>query len=395
MKQYKLQIHDEVFSLQEVIINPTKFTNIKVGDILAMSQSNSSQTFYIKVSSVETIKGISEISLSKDIISKNQFDPNIPVSVEITNDDISLSHLELRVKDQYVSGGDMWKFKKIIINQTVYLGKYLEELGIKASAILMLRNGQECKSGLILEKTKITFRSPSGHMYWLIQMSREMWEYTPSGDLHYEKGIEFFGELYDKWNQEKVNHSVRIILFARYYINQNDESSETDGFFALNGKKYLDFYKKLNVNLNTISREKLLIILKKEFIEYPKQIKKHSLGNEMTNSVASEGNILESMNLVFKQYEERHLNRDMQRTGYFIHIITAGQGVITVNNPNIAYITQHMLVKESITVDMICLSHPPTHGVPILRCKNINKVYFVNSTQIFRMTITSTLIGWI
>ena len=65
----------------------------------------------------------------------------------------------------------MWKFKKEILNQTVYCGKYLEQAGMKASVIQMSRNGQETKSGLITDKTKITFRSPSGHVYWLIQMS--------------------------------------------------------------------------------------------------------------------------------------------------------------------------------------------------------------------------------
>eukprot|EP01080_Neovahlkampfia_damariscottae_P006204 gene6204-10210_t len=370
MKQHKLQIHDEAFSLQEVIINPSKFKEIIVGDILKITQDIHSQSFVIKVNSVDVVKGITDISLSKDIITKNNLDPDSPVFVEKNSGDVTLSHLELRIKDQYSSGGDMWKFKKAIIGQTVYHGKYLEEIGMKASVLLMSRNGLELKSGLITEKTKITFRSPSGHIYWLIQMSKEMWEYSLNGDLHFEKSINFFGELYDKWAQEKVSHSVKFLLFSRYYVQKNETFDNIDSFYALNGKEYVDFYKFIHLDLKKTTREQLLIMLKKEFIDFPKQITKHSTDKKLINSSASEGNILEAMNLVFHQYEERHLNRDMQRTGHFIHILTAGQGLITINNPDIAYITQHIVITESFTVDLVCLSHPPTHGVPILRGKN-------------------------
>ena len=198
-----------------------------------------------------------------------------------------------------------------------------------------------------------------------------MWEYSLNGDLHFEKSINFFGELYDKWTQEKVNHSVKILLFSRYYVvNIKELETKIDSFYALNGNEYIDFYKFINLNLKKTTREQLLIMLKKEFIDFPKQISKHSIEKKLINSIASEGNILEAMNLVFRQYEERHLNRDMQRTGTFIHILTAGQGLITINNPDIAYITQHIIVTESFAVDLVCLSHPPTHGVPILRGKN-------------------------
>ena len=109
MKHSKLQIHDEVFSLQEVIINPTKFKEIKIGDILKITQDIQQQSFHIKVNSIDLVKGITDISLSKDIITKNNLDPDTPVFVEITKTDISLSHLELRIKDQFLSG----KFKYV------------------------------------------------------------------------------------------------------------------------------------------------------------------------------------------------------------------------------------------------------------------------------------------
>jgi len=55
-----------------------------------------------------------------------------------------------------------------------------------------IRNGnEEFKSGFITEDTKITCRSRSARIIWLVQISSEMWDFTSP----YEGGQETGGAL--------------------------------------------------------------------------------------------------------------------------------------------------------------------------------------------------------
>ena len=73
-----------------------------------------------------------------------------------------------------------------------------------------IRNGnQELKSGFLTPETKITFRSRSSRIFWLVQISAEMWDYASpyverggrdgSCEIYFDKFISFMRRLFEEW----------------------------------------------------------------------------------------------------------------------------------------------------------------------------------------------------
>lgn len=97
----------------------------------------------------------------------------------------------------------------------------------------MIRHGDHViRSGLISEDTKLTFRSRSARIIWLVQMSTEMWDfaspYEAVGDLsgressckiYFAKFVEFVRRLFDKWKKLQVRGSYLTQFFPRIAIN--------------------------------------------------------------------------------------------------------------------------------------------------------------------------------
>ena len=50
--------------------------------------------------------------------------------------------------------------------------------GMRGNAMNIRRGNQSSKYGFVTPDTKITFRSRSCRIIWLIQMSAEMWDYA-------------------------------------------------------------------------------------------------------------------------------------------------------------------------------------------------------------------------
>ena len=84
-----------------------------------------------------------------------------------------------------------------------------------------IRHGSRAiKSGVVTEDTKITFRSRSSRIIWLVQISSEMWDYAspyearnnnsnshfhgPTCEIYFDKFTSFMYKLFEKWNELEV-----------------------------------------------------------------------------------------------------------------------------------------------------------------------------------------------
>ena len=52
--------------------------------------------------------------------------------------------------------------------------------------------GSAVKNGVINPDTKLIFRSRSARLFWLVQVSEEMWDFADDGTLYCEKAINTF-----------------------------------------------------------------------------------------------------------------------------------------------------------------------------------------------------------
>lgn len=77
----------------------------------------------------------------------------------------------------------------------------------------------------------ITFRSRSARIFWLVQISSEMWDYASpynsvgeeesSCEIYFDKFVAFMHRLFEKWQELEVTHSLTVVFFSRTYLSSN------------------------------------------------------------------------------------------------------------------------------------------------------------------------------
>lgn len=92
-----------------------------------------------------------------------------------------------------------------------------------------------------------------------------------------------------------------------------------------------------------------------------------SSNNSITCAVPSDaihGNLLEAINATLNILDKHYMDRDLQRTGNSIVMISAGAGVFKVK-PNLSQISKQRMLDNAFGIDFISLSRPPVHAVPL------------------------------
>lgn len=338
---------DHLFSQHELLLNPTVFPNLKVGDFISIKQPQT-DPLYLKITNLDSVKGINHISLQRQVFSLMKFDSSVPCTVEkLTNlQPITIDRIEVYFKDEHLQSRDMRLFTIALESTIAWTGKTLSHDGIDVKVLKIAKNGKTMCCGLITKDTRFTFRCRSGMIYWLIQMSLEMWEYSIHGMLYIEKALTFITETYKLFKVSDVHHELNIILFSRHYSTSSFDPDNT------NKKYYEDVYKKVVVDVEWTSLEQFVTMMKKEFLQYPKMIKEH-FPRYPVNSNASEGNFLEALNILLFEIEQRHImDCDLKKTGSFVFLISPSSGVFTINHPD-----SNIIVLFSSSAAFILLIH--------------------------------------
>jgi len=241
-------------------------------------------------------------------------------------------------------------------------------------------------SGIITEQTKITFRSRSARLIWLVQMSAEMWEYSSPYErdkeesrceTYFDKWIAFLHRLFAQWKDLEVTHSLTIVFFSRTFLGtspplmhlKRGSSSATSGTNTgtrdVYGRAYEDHFRIVIENTTCTDWDSLIVHLKEAFVKYPREVQWNlSAGEDARRpSSASQGNLLEAINVTLNLLQYHYLDRDLHRTGNSIVIVSAGNGVFEVGK-GLAAITYERMMVNGIGSDMLSLGLPPLHTAP-------------------------------
>ncbi|KAJ3213720.1 vacuolar membrane-associated protein iml1 [Dinochytrium kinnereticum] len=404
LRLYTLWVHDERFSKQDVVINPDLLNFVERGDLLeiyhpraeshpapqhlAITRPNEGDT---------TAKGkrliVQVTALDSDIISKQ---PQLQISVaqhvavafdllprttvvvrKVEKSAFSADFMELSFRDQYIGRSDMWKLKTSLNNTCIHVGKKVTSLGVRAQVKELVISGRSVPCAYITEHTRTIYRSESAKYFIFIQMSKEMWEFDDDGELYFEKCVNgFLPELFESWKRTGTNHVVSIVLFARIFYkeafaNAGETFSETPLSTDPQGRFYRDFYRVV-VDWETRSDwSQVLIPLKREFIVFQKHVLQRFSEDGSTtlsgvNSPASEGNVLEAINLALNPFDKHYIDRDLLRTGLSVVIITPSPGIFEVDRKLYRLTTQRM-IDNGIGCDVVSLSRPPLYAVPLFQ----------------------------
>ncbi|KAI9141406.1 hypothetical protein BKA69DRAFT_1138976, partial [Paraphysoderma sedebokerense] len=368
-KLYNLWIHDDRFSKHELIINPDIFPSLNVGDLVEIFHPSASippagSTAHQVSLSSSTRRLILQVTiLDKELLAKqSQLQPTL----------VTADYVEISFRDQYISRSDMWRLTVSLTNMCVYVGKKLSFAGcIRAQIKEIYLNGRRVSCGFFTDQTKAIFRSESSKMFIFIQLSREMWEFDEDGELYIEKAVHgFLPELFRRWKKLGSNHVVSLILFSRVFYD-GSEMTATDIYNQDDqGRIFRDFYKVISDWESKSDWSPILAALKKECSLFRKDILLQNENGAMTLkgelANASQGNILEAVNLALTPFDKHYVDRDLDlvRTGLSMVVITAGNGLIETNKYLLRLTTQRML-DNGVGLDLVCLSKPPLFCAPI------------------------------
>ena len=161
MKLFKLWVHQQNFSEDDLILNPKEFPNEKEGDILEIYHPDEDNTRLLL-----QIKSINPEFQQKDTISIEQsvanfFQLRTYWDVEVTKvepKDVFVDMVELLFKDQFVTRSEMWRFSKQLVRSCVYITKKLSHFGVRAQVMEIWTKGEKVSCGVISDDTRVSRR---------------------------------------------------------------------------------------------------------------------------------------------------------------------------------------------------------------------------------------------
>jgi hypothetical protein len=390
-------IHSAEHSPEEVIFNPNIFTELEEGDYVKIYDVERPHSkLVVRVPAFGNVVGRLEVSLSKNVAEAFSLQPFSKVMVEevVSLKDVEVDFVEVAFRRQYLQRGNMWRFKRSLVGRAVHAQQNVVIDGMTAQVLEISVGGNPVTSGVISENTNVIFRSRSARIYWLVQITSEMWAFDQNGELYFEKFLsKFVIPVLDKWKALNVTHSLTIVYFARsLVVNVKNNHSliipfgqpsaglgGTSGFVATSrstqteegGVYYRDFFKVVAEAVADMEKVKVLQVLKREFWNFPKAVG-WSIGADAQQRVqrfsvpsdAANGNFLEAVNTTLNLLDKHYMDRDLTRTGGSIVIISAGTGIFKVE-PVLAQITKQRMMDNGIGIDYISLSQPPLHIAPL------------------------------
>ncbi|KAF9172402.1 vacuolar membrane-associated protein iml1 [Mortierella sp. AD011] len=395
-----LHVHQDTYSKRDFLIDPPSFPGVQPNDLFEIYDpalpSDASKRLVIQWTGPDKdtqLKSPVQVSLANNIASKFGLIARRDAVVQrVDPSHYAAKYVELTFRDQYIGRSDMWRLRTSLVGTSVYETQKILYLGcIKAQVKEIYVGNLSVPSGYITSETRIIFRSESAKVFIFIQMSREMWEFDEDGEIFFEKVIfGFLPNLFARWRGKRdgklelespTNHVVSIILFSRiFYQGEEEERFRIDGYPGgqsglqkdEEGRYYQDFYKVVIDWEARTDWTTAIIPLKEEIMRYQRDILLRPAGPYQIlsgeNSFAFEGNVLESVNLALNSLDKHYVDRDLQRTGLSIVMITPGSGIFDVDKKLLRLTTERM-ISNGIGLDMVCLSKIPAHIVPLFRWK--------------------------
>ena len=413
---FMLSIHDETFSRDDVLLNISNDASIPIGSLLRLTPlkgnitmlhpSISDEDFDLDKQYVFISKPLGhdllskqpglQVSLLQSIARKFGVQKGTQVLVSTADEaSCSASHVEVVFRDQYLARADMWRLISAeLANTCIFRGQKIVFMGtIKATIKTIFVEGKKLPSALFHCSTKPIFRSESARYVLFIQMSKEMWDFDTegSGEIMFDKVISgFLPELFRRWQELKVRHLVSIVLFTRMvYEDKRDENLiKTQKTLAGAISTSRDFYRVVVSDMASGEWATILAQLKQEFLVFLRDIsiQKPAIGDHLPldaglavastdlpshiiaghPSAATQGNVLEAINLASSQFSADYIDRDLDRTGVSIVVISPSAGLFEVDYDLLVATTEN-LIDNGVGIDLVCLSKMPLHSVPLFK----------------------------
>ncbi|GAA6037242.1 hypothetical protein JCM8097_008639 [Rhodosporidiobolus ruineniae] len=325
------------------------------------------------------------------------------------------SHVELYFNNMYLSRPDSFQLSLALAGRVLHVGQRVVlpgsgarlRVGDMYSAVAS-RSSSSSRSGggssssssnaytmntpldaaYITDETKIVFRSESARHYVFVEVSQDLWQFEEDGSMLLEKAELFLQELFahvsgkmtrdaeDKRSKGvPTSHVMSIILFGRVIYDDEEDAEEARAPLCRleNGTLYRDFYKVI-LDLTPSVPPSIIHTVALELRRWQSTVllRTRPDGSEKLSgrlAYAHESPVLEATNLALNSLEEHWIDRDLQRTGLEIVVMTAGSSFYQVEKSLLRLTTERMLY-HGVGLDLISLSKMPLHTVPLFQFRS-------------------------
>ncbi|KAI7440950.1 hypothetical protein KC336_g2339, partial [Hortaea werneckii] len=290
-----------------------------------------------------------EVSLHTSLADRFGFENRLKATVQPVEDLglVTATHVELSFRDHHLTRADMWRIMCLLDRTVMYKGQRIKYLGSTVAQVEALYiKGTHVESAYTTEvTTRPIFRSGSARYTVLFQLSREMLQGWIDGELMYERAVDgFVSELFGRWDALGVRHTITLVLFGRKVVGKSDAQHTPT-----------DFYRVVAADVPSTHSHELLRKLKNALNDT-------SLPRQLT--LASDGNLLEAVHIAATEFSNENIDPHLSSTGASIIAVTAGTGIFATDHILLRD-TTHLLMGNSIGVDIVALSPKPLHPVPL------------------------------
>ncbi|TKA35830.1 hypothetical protein B0A54_12275 [Friedmanniomyces endolithicus] len=336
-------LHDDRVSTEDALCG----SDVLPLGILAKLSASDSTPIYILAASAAAQRDEISIHVSLALRFGFQNRANATVKILETADTVAATatHIEFFFRDQHLSRADMWRIMQRLDATVAYKGQKVSYLGSLAAEVRAIYvAGKEVSSAYVTHaKTKPIFRSGNARYTIMIQISKEMLEHWIDSELMYERVISgFLPELFQKWDALKSRHQVTVVLFGRCLKKAEDVQAD-------------DFFHVVDSDVSSSDWRRLLRRLKRTFNgpSLPSQV-----------SLAARGNILQAIHMAAMDFANDNVDPHLRSRGTSIIAITAGAGLFETDH-DLLKSTTHLLMGNSIGVDIVAMSPKPFCPVPL------------------------------
>ncbi|ODQ82908.1 hypothetical protein BABINDRAFT_5803 [Babjeviella inositovora NRRL Y-12698] len=366
--QLNVWFHDPRTDLADVLIDTALLPGAKDGDVAELEPLNSLRKLLFRVTAGAKPNMVSVQSGALQTLMELTL--RSPVLVRLKQPaEVEADLVEIQIKDMYLSRGDMWHFSSILQGQCVYRSKKVALMdGIRVTVNGIYRRKQKVFSAYVGPATKVVFRLESARLTFLIQVSREMWHFEESGEILFQKLIHtVLPTIFKRWQEIGTHHLITIVLFANVDITNTPWGNIQPGeLFA----ECTDYFRVVVDQVHLTHWSEIMGTLRYEFSRFMRDlllVEENGCWRSKGKFLpAVKGNLLEAINLTASIVTDNLRDPDLRHTNNQFIVVTPGTGIFDVDYDLMVRTSEKMLALE-VGVDIICLSQPPLHAVPLFR----------------------------
>eukprot|EP00939_MAST-03C_sp_MAST-3C-sp1_P000692 g692.t1 len=270
---------------------------------------------------------------------------------------VGLDFVEISTRE--AGPGEFWGLYQTLQGRCLYYGQWVTLMSLRIQINGLLTNDRYIFGGTVRPKTKLICRSCSCELVWLVQVSREMFDFAADGDLYWEKMINtFMREIFVKWSTLRVQHSLTVIVFARGVSSAAKSRQVT---------AHRDYYEAIVCDAssrNDAWEKEILPSIRLGFHRFHARLVKLWENGKVELASARDGNLIEAINMTLSRFEQSSNDRAVELAGQSIVIFSASSGAFWTES-DLLSITELRMKRSGIGCDLVCMAEPPLHGVPL------------------------------